>query len=131
MVSIDFKRTDDGRYLAYRQNGSRYAGHEVVAWARQAEALGAGEILLTSVAGDGAMAGYDLEITRQVAEAVSIPVIASGGAGTYEHMAEAILQGKAAAAAAASIFHFTQQTPLEAKHHLATRGIPVRIVQAG
>jgi cyclase len=97
-----------------------------VAWAGELERIGAGEILLTSVERDGMMQGYDTELTRRVAEAVNIPVIVSGGAGSYEHMFQALSIGKASAVAAASIFHFTQQTPLEAKQHLAARGIAVR-----
>jgi imidazole glycerol-phosphate synthase subunit HisF len=90
------------------------------------EQAGAGEILLTSIDRDGTMKGYDLELLQRVSSAVAIPVIASGGAGNYDHMFEAISQGKASAVAAASIFHFTQQTPLEAKNHLGSLGIPVR-----
>ena len=90
------------------------------------EHAGAGEILLTSIDRDGTMRGYDLELLRRVSSAVTIPVIASGGAGNYEHMFEALSKGGASAVAAASIFHFTQQTPLEAKKHLAFHGLPVR-----
>ena len=95
--------------------------------ARQVEELGAGEILLTSIDRDGTMTGYDIELTRRVSEAVSIPVIASGGAGNYEDMAQVLGQGKASAVAAASIFHFTQQTPLEAKRYLREQGFHVRL----
>ena len=91
------------------------------------EALGAGEILLTSIERDGAMAGYDVELTRRVCAAVSVPVIASGGAGTYAHMAEVLREGKASAVAASSIFHFTEQTPLEAKRYLREQGFRVRL----
>ena len=90
-------------------------------WRADAEALGAGEILLTSIDRDGTMEGYDVELTRRVSEAVSIPVIASGGAGTYAHMAEVLRDGGASAVAAASMFHFTEQTPMEAKQ-LPARG---------
>jgi cyclase len=83
--------------------------------------------LLTSIDRDGTMTGYDLELTRRVSEAVSIPVIASGGAGNYEHLAEVLREGKASAVAAASIFHFTQQTPLEAKRYLQEQGFDVRL----
>ena len=95
--------------------------------ARRAEELGAGEILLTSIDRDGTMAGYDVDAIRQVADAVSIPVIASGGAGEYAHMLRAVSEGHASAVAAASIFHFTQQTPVEAKKYLAAGGLPVRL----
>jgi cyclase len=95
--------------------------------AREMEQRGAGEILLTSVDRDGTMEGYDLETIAAVSEAVSIPVIASGGAGTYEHMALALREGGASAVAAASMFHFTQQTPMEAKRYLQQRGFPVRL----
>ncbi|UCC85942.1 MAG: nitronate monooxygenase, partial [Anaerolineales bacterium] len=91
------------------------------------EALGAGEILLTSIDRDGTMTGYDLELIRRVSEVVSIPVIASGGAGDYKHMAEVLRKGKASAVAAASMFHFTQQTPLEAKRYLREQGFDVRL----
>lgn len=127
VVSIDVKSRADGGYEVYTHCGTQPTGKAPVAFAREVEALGAGEILLTSIERDGTMNGYDIELIRRVSEAVSIPVIASGGAGNYEHMALAVLEGKASAVAAASIFHFTQQTPLEAKRYLASRGIPVRM----
>lgn len=127
VVSIDFRRLDSGRYDVCTHTGARATGLDPVELAAEVEGYGAGEILLQSVDRDGTMEGYDVELTRQVAEAVSIPVIASGGAGNYGHMAEVLLEGKASAVAAASIFHFTQQTPLEAKRVLAQRGIPVRL----
>ncbi len=95
--------------------------------ARTAEQRGAGEILLTSIDRDGTMEGYDLPLIAAVTQAVGIPVIASGGAGTYAHMAEALASGGASAVAAASIFHFTEQTPLEAKQYLKAAGFPVRV----
>ena len=98
-----------------------------MAWAKQVEALGAGEIVLTSMDCDGTKDGYDLEITRAVSEAVSIPVVASGGAGKPEHLADAILIGKADAALAASIFHFGEYTIAGTKRIMADRGIPVRL----
>ena len=109
-------------------NGGRVpTGLEAVAWARQVEELGAGEIVLTSMDCDGTKDGYDLEITRAVSEAVSIPVVASGGAGKPEHLADAILLGKADAALAASIFHFGEYTIRQTKEVMAARGIPVRL----
>ncbi|MGA2852580.1 MAG: imidazole glycerol phosphate synthase cyclase subunit [Verrucomicrobiota bacterium] len=126
VASIDVRRLPDGRYECFSHSGTRPTGREPVAWAGELERIGAGEILLTSVERDGMMQGYDTELTRRVAEAVNIPVIVSGGAGSYEHMFQALSIGKASAVAAASIFHFTQQTPLEAKQHLAARGIAVR-----
>jgi cyclase len=109
-------------------NGGRVpTGLEPVAWARRVEELGAGEIVLTSMDCDGTKDGYDLEITRAVSEAVSIPVVASGGAGKPEHLADAVLLGKADAALAASIFHFGEYTIRQTKHVMAARGIPVRL----
>ena len=126
VAAIDFRRLSDGRYECYSHCGSKPTGRSPLDWAVEVEALGAGEILLTSIERDGTMEGYDLELTRLVSEKVRIPVIASGGAGNYQHLYEAIVEGKASAIAAASMFHFTQQTPLEAKHYLASKGVPVR-----
>lgn len=127
VVSIDFRKHPDGRYETYTGSGRKPAGLDPVEWAKEAERREAGEILLTSIERDGTMIGYDVEMTRRVAEAVSIPVIASGGCGEYEHMAEVLSEGKASAVAAAAIYHFTQQTPLEAKKYLRERGFAVRI----
>jgi cyclase len=127
VASIDAKLAENGRYEAYTHSGTRPTGLEPAELAQRLEKLGAGEILLTSIDRDGAMMGYDLELTQNVSDAVSIPVIASGGAGNYEHMLEVLTQGKASAIAAASIFHFTQHTPLEAKRFLANHGLPVRL----
>lgn len=127
VVSIDAKQLGNGQYEVYTHSGTRPTELDPVALAQEVEKLGAGEILLTSIDRDGTMTGYDLELTRQVSEAVSIPVIASGGAGDYEHMLQVLIRGRASAVAAASIFHFTQQTPLEAKRYLAEHGIPVRL----
>lgn len=127
VVSIDAKKKTNGTYEVVTRAATRGTGKNPVAFAREVESLGAGEILLTSVDNDGVMAGYDVELTRSVSEAVSIPVIASGGAGTYAHMAEALLEGKASAVAAASIFHFTHQTPLGVKRFLRESGISVRL----
>jgi len=111
----------------YTHGGRRPAGREAVAWAREAEELGAGEILLTSMDRDGTKDGYDLELTRALATAVSIPVIASGGAGTLEHLYEGLVVGNADAVLAASIFHFGTYTVREAKVYLRERGVPVRL----
>jgi cyclase len=130
VVNIDPKRVDrDGReFWEVHINGGRVGtGLEAVAWARQVEQLGAGEIVLTSMDADGTKNGYDLEITRAVSEAVSIPVVASGGAGRPEHLAEAILEGKADAALAASIFHYGEYSIHETKRIMAQRGITVRL----
>jgi cyclase len=127
VVSIDARRGNDGVYEVFSHSGTRGTGLDPVVWARAAERSGAGEILLTSIDRDGTMEGYDLELTRSVSDAVDIPVIASGGAGGYEHLADALTEGGASALAAASIFHFTQATPLEAKRYLHDRGHPVRL----
>jgi cyclase len=130
VVNIDPKRVDrDGEeFWEVHINGGRTpTGLEAVQWAKQVEELGAGEIVLTSMDCDGTKDGYDLEITAAVAQAVSIPVVASGGAGSPDHLADAILIGKANAALAASIFHFGEYTILEAKQYLDSKGIPVRI----
>ena len=127
VLSIDFKKCPDGSYKVYSCCGTQATGKAPTEWAKEAASRGAGEILLTSIDNDGTMGGYELELTRQVAEAVSIPVIASGGAGEYEHMYKVIHYGKADAVAAASIFHFTEKTPLEAKKYLRKKGIHTRI----
>lgn len=126
VASIDATRQEDGRYEVLVASGTEQTGLDPIEHSAELEARGAGEILITSVDRDGTMEGYDLELLGAVADRVNIPVIASGGAGTYEHMAEAVSVG-AAAVAAASIFHFTEQTPLEAKRYLHERGVPVRI----
>lgn len=126
IVSIDFKRHEDGKLEVVTNSGQNGRDIDLVNFAKIAEDNGAGELVVTSVDLDGTMKGYDLEAIKAVSEAVSIPVIASGGAGNYEHMLEAIQQGGATAVAAASIFHFTEQTPAEARSHLRNAGIPVR-----
>ena len=126
VVSIDVRR--HGATLeVYSHSGTRATGVDPITVARRAEELGAGEVLLTSIDRDGTMTGYDIALVRAVSDAVSIPVIASGGAGSYEHMMRAICDGHASAVAAGAMFHFTQQTPLEAKQFLAAHGIPVRV----
>lgn len=126
VVSIDAKKMQDGTHQCYSHCGTRPTNLEVSTWAKKVEELGAGEILITSIEKDGNMEGYDLELIEKVTSSVNIPVIASGGAGSYHNMYEAIVKSGASAIAAASIFHFTQQTPLEAKHYLASKDIPVR-----
>lgn len=127
VVSIDVKKAEDGLYRCYSHSGTVETTYEVVTWAKEVERLGAGEILLTSINLDGTMNGYDIDLIKKVASTVRIPVIASGGAGNYEHMYQAIKDGLASAVAAASIFHFTEQTPLEAKKYLYSKGVPVRL----
>jgi len=127
VVSIDARRRADGTHEVYTHSGTVATRKDPVSLAQEVEALGAGEILLTSIERDGTMTGYDVELTRRVSDAVSIPVIASGGAGTYAHMAEVLRDGRASAVAAASMFHFTEQTPLEAKRYLREQGFRVRL----
>lgn len=126
VASIDVRRFDNGRYGCFSYAATVDTGKEVVEWARELADRGAGEILLTSIDRDGTMQGYDLELVERVAQAVDIPVIASGGAGSYLHMIEVVRQAGASAVAAASIFHFTEQTPAGAKLAMQAAGIPVR-----
>ena len=125
VASIDVRRLDDG-YRCFSHAGTQDTGREVLAWARELADRGAGEILLTSIERDGSMTGYDLALVEQVACAVDIPVIASGGAGSYQHMVDVVQQAGASAVAAASIFHFTELTPAGAKTAMLAAGIPVR-----
>src|SRR5436189_783827 len=125
VVAIDARREDD-HWDVYTHGGRNPAGRDAVAWAQEAVALGAGEVLLTSMDRDGTKDGYDLELTRAVSEAVTVPVIASGGAGTLEHFHEALVDARAAAAPAASLFHFGIHTIAETKRYLAERGVQVR-----
>lgn len=127
VASIDFRMVD-GKPVCFSQSGHTTESVDPVAWAVEMETRGAGEILLTSVERDGTMKGYDLDITRQVSAAVGIPVIASGGAGSFEDVLQAVTTGGAAAAAAASIFHYTELTPLGVKNHLAKHAVPVRLL---
>lgn len=129
VVAIDARRIRDSaetHWMVYTHGGRRPVGIDAVDWAKQAAALGAGEILLTSMDADGTRAGYDLELNAAVSEAVSIPVIASGGAGTLDHLYEVMTVGKADAVLAASIFHYGEFRIREAKDYLASRGVPVR-----
>ena len=125
VVSIDFRVGADGPRV-WTRSASQQTDRHPVDLARELAARGAGEILLQSIDRDGTMSGYDLDTTRDVSHAVSVPVIASGGAGSYEHMLQVLTDGEASAVAAASMFHFTEQTPLEAKGYLGARGIHVR-----
>jgi cyclase len=127
VVSIDVRRSSSNTYEVYTHSGTKPTGLDPVDLARQVGMRGAGEIIITSIDRDGTMSGYDVELTRKVSEAVSIPVIASGGAGNFEHMEQVLRDAKVSAVAAASIFHFTQQTPLEAKHYLKGKGFNVRV----
>lgn len=128
VVAIDAKRRADGSGWTIYKNGGRVdMGKDAVEWAMEAERLGAGEILLTSMDCDGTKDGYDVELTRTVSENVSIPVIASGGAGTKEHFYDALTEGKADAVLAASLFHFKELEIVELKKYLQERGISVRL----
>lgn len=127
VVSIDCKRVGPDQWKVFSHGGRRPTDWDAVAWAREAVRLGAGEIVLNSIDADGTRAGYDLEITRRVSEAVPVPVVASGGAGSLEHMAQVLLEGRADAVLAASIFHFGDYTVNDVKRYLASRGIPVRL----
>jgi imidazole glycerol-phosphate synthase subunit HisF len=126
VIAVDAKRADGG-YQVYLDGGRVQVDRDAVAWAREATERGAGEVLLTSMDRDGTEDGYDVELTRRVADAVSVPVIASGGAGRLEHLSEAISDGRADAVLCASIFHYGRYRVAEAKEHLAAAGIPVRI----
>ena len=128
VVAIDAKkRADESGWNIYKNGGRIDMGIDAVEWAMEADRLGAGEILLTSMDGDGTKAGYDLELTKVVAKNVSVPVIASGGAGTMEHFYEAFTVGKADAALAASLFHFKEMEICDLKRYLREKGISVRV----
>ena len=126
VVAIDARQTAPGAWEVYIHGGRTPTGKDVLQWAEEVERLGAGEILLTSMDRDGTKDGYDLELTRAVSRAVSLPIIASGGAGTLEHLAEGLTLGEADAVLAASIFHYREYSIAEAKVYLAAKGIPVR-----
>lgn len=127
VVSIDCRRERDGRYQVYTHSGSRPAGLTPEAWAKQVEVLGAGEIFLNSIDQDGSKLGYDIELIRCVSDAVSIPVVACGGVGSYTHFAPGIIEGGASAVAAANIFHYIEHSTIVAKAHLLRSGIDIRI----
>jgi cyclase len=128
VVSIDARKVAPDKWEVFSHGGRRPTGLDAVEWAKRAVSLGAGEIVLNSIDADGTKAGFDLEITRRVSESVGVPVVASGGAGTLEHMAEVLERGKADAVLAASIFHFGTYTVGDVKKFLASRNIPVRLV---
>jgi cyclase len=128
VVSIDAKKVGPEKWEVFSHGGRKTTGLDAIEWAVKAVALGAGELVLNSIDADGTKAGFDLAVTRKVSEAVSVPVVASGGAGTLEHMAAVLLEGKADAVLAASIFHFGQYTVGEVKQFLAGKGIGVRLV---
>jgi imidazole glycerol-phosphate synthase subunit HisF len=128
VVSIDAKKVAPDQWQVFSHGGRKSTGLDAVEWAKRAVSLGAGEIVLNSIDADGTKAGFDLEITRRVSESVGVPVVASGGAGKLEHMASVLLEGKADAVLAASIFHFGEYTVGDVKKFLATNGIPVRQV---
>lgn len=128
VLAIDAKRRDDGTgWNIYKHGGRIDVGIDAIEWAKRGVELGAGEILLTSMDADGTKAGYDIELTRAVADAVSVPVIASGGAGSMEHFYDALTEGGADAALAASLFHYKELEILKLKEYLRDRGVPVRI----
>ena len=129
VVSIDARRVARGvdEWRVFSHGGRKDTGLDAVDWARRAVSLGAGEIVLNSIDADGTKAGFDLTVTRRVSESVGVPVVASGGAGKLEHMADVLLEGKADAVLAASIFHFGEHTVGDVKQYLSTRNIPVRL----
>jgi cyclase len=127
IVSIDAKKTGDRQWTVFSHGGRRSTGIPVLEWAQRATDLGSGEIVLNSIDADGTKAGYDLEITRLVSQAVEVPVVASGGAGNLEHMAAVLIEGMADAVLAASIFHFQEYTVLDVKRFLSEKGILMRL----
>ena len=127
VVAIDAKRAADNRWEVYTHGGRKNSGLDAVEWARKMQQLGAGEILLTSMDRDGTRSGFDLALTRAVSDAISIPVIASGGVGGLQDLADGVTAGHADAVLAASIFHYGQHTVQEAKRYMAERGIAVRL----
>src|SRR5437867_8957405 len=128
VVSIDARKMAADKWEVFSHGGRKPTGLDATDWAQRAVNLGAGEIVLNSIDADGTKAGFDLVITRRISEAVGVPVVASGGGGILEHMAEVLIEGKAAAVLAASIFHFGEYTVTDVKQYLAERGIPVRLL---
>jgi cyclase len=126
VVAVDAKRDGPGKWRVYTHGGRKPTERDAIEWIVEAAKRGAGEILLTSMDADGTCGGYDLQLTRAISEAVGIPVIASGGAGELQHLADVLREGRADAVLAASIFHFGKHTVAEAKEHLASQGLPVR-----
>ena len=126
VVSIDAKKTGPDKWEVFAAGGRKATGLDAIEWAKKAVALGAGEIVLNSIDADGTKAGFDLVVTRRISESVGVPVVASGGAGTLQHMADVLLEGRADAVLAASIFHFGEFTVGDVKRFLGERGIPVR-----
>jgi imidazole glycerol-phosphate synthase subunit HisF len=131
VISIDAKQVTKGSWNVFSHGGRKSTGMDAVEWACRAVELGAGEIVLNSIDADGTKAGYDLEITRRISESTSVPVVASGGAGKLEHMADVLETGKADAVLAASIFHFGEYTVGEVKEFLDSRGVPMRLKPSG
>lgn len=131
VVAVDARASAPGRWEIFTHGGRRPTGIDAVGWARRMADAGAGEILLTSMDRDGTRLGFDTALTRAVADAVTVPVIASGGAGSLDHLAEGVLDGGASAVLAASIFHFGEHSIREARAHLAARGVPVRPPEGG
>jgi len=127
VVAIDAKQTAPGKWEVFTHGGRNPTGLDAIEWAKRVEALGAGEILLTSMDRDGTKVGFDLPLTRAVSDAVGVPVIASGGVGNLQHLADGITEGRADAVLAASIFHYGEHTVGEAKRFMAAQGIPVRL----
>ncbi len=130
VVSIDAKRVSDDRWEVFSHGGRKSTGMDTVEWARKVVGYGAGEIVLNSIDADGTKAGYDLVITKRISESISVPVVASGGAGNLEHMAQVLETGKADAVLAASIFHFGEYTVSDVKDYLSSKGIPIRTMAA-
>jgi len=127
VVSIDAKKTAPDQWRVFSHGGRKDTGLDAIEWAKKAASLGAGEIVLNSIDADGTKAGFDLIVTRRVSESVGVPVVASGGAGNLDHLADVLLDGKADAVLAASIFHYGTYTVSDVKKFLATKGIPVRL----